>query len=134
MRLRADDLPEGEEPSYKMVETPPKKTAMPAPSRKKPSRAPAGRRARHHPAQPAPVSARDQEPGARPAAAAPAAAAPAPSPVAAALAQPGVMARLVGWVKSLFTTEVPAPAPAPEPVKAGRRQPAPRRQWPAPRP
>ena len=116
VRLRADDLPEGEEPSYKMVETPTEENgyAGAQPEKAKPERQQAAVQG-ITPAQPAPVSARDQEPAPAPAAAAPVAAAPAPSPVAAAPAQPGVMARLVGWVKSLFTTEVPATAPAPEP-------------------
>ena len=124
VRLRADDLPEGEEPSYKMVETPTEENgyAGAQPEKAKPERQQAAVQG-ITPAQPAPVSARDQEPAPAPAAAAPAAAAPAPSPVAAAPAQPGVMARLVGWVKSLFTTEVPAPAPAPEPVKPAAASP-----------
>ncbi|PXX81269.1 ribonuclease E [Rivihabitans pingtungensis] len=123
VRLRADDLPEGEEPSYKMVETPTEENgyAGAQPEKAKPERQQAAVQG-ITPAQPAPVSARDQEPAPAPVAA-PAAAAPAPSPVAAAPAQPGVMARLVGWVKSLFTTEVPAPAPAPEPVKPAAASP-----------
>ena len=122
-RLRSEDSPESESPSYKMVEMPTEEgyaASHQDKAKAKPERQQAAVQG-ITPEQPAPVSVRDQRAGAA-APAAPAAAAPVTPPPAPPA---GLLARLVGWFSQLFTTApeaAPAAPAAPVAAPASRRE------------
>ena len=102
-RVRRDDLPEEEGvlPSYRMVEAP-AEDAMEAylQERVKPERQQAAVKG-ITPPQPAPVSARDQQP-----------AAPVATSRPAAAPQPGLIERIIGWFRGAPSVPAAAPKPA----------------------